>query len=87
MATLLFLLLLTVFLAALGRSAIPRTERLPWWSWTVRDLTANVVRGEQVLVELDQRRRRLWDLALTNNGAGTASQAAAHPGQNADERC
>ena len=53
----LLVLLLTVFLAALGRSAIPHNERLPWRTWTLRDLAANVVHGARVLVELDQRQR------------------------------
>lgn len=64
MATLLLLLLLTAFFAALGRSAIPRDERLPWWTWTLRDLTANVVRGIRVLADVGERQRWLWDRYL-----------------------
>lgn len=64
MATLLLLLLLTVFFAALGRSAIPPSERLPWWTWTPRDLAANVLRSERVLVGLHQRQRQVWHVYL-----------------------
>jgi hypothetical protein len=56
----LLVLLLTVFLAALGRSAIPHNERLPWRTWTLRDLAANVVHGARVLAELDQGQRPQW---------------------------
>lgn len=61
MATLLFLLILTVVIAALGRSAIPGDERLPLPRWTLRDLAANVVRGGRVLGQRHQRQCRLWD--------------------------
>lgn len=43
------------FLAALGRSAIPRAERLPWTRWTAKDLIGNVVLGCRRFVELNQR--------------------------------
>lgn len=64
MATLLFILTLTVFLAAVGRDAIPPAERLPVQAWTWRDLIANIARGARRPPELNQRQRRLWNLYL-----------------------
>lgn len=88
MATLLFLLLLTLFLGALGRSATPRTERLPWWTWTLRDLTANVVRGGRVLVELNQRQRHLGDRYLDEFPTlAPHVRRQRTPGQHDDDRC
>ena len=40
------------FLAALGRAATPRTERLPWARATPRNLARAVVLGGRRLVEL-----------------------------------
>lgn len=44
-ATILFVAVLVAFMAALGRAATPRHERIPWTSWTARDLGANVLLG------------------------------------------
>lgn len=60
----LFIMLLVVFLAALGRSAIPKGERVPWRTWTLRDLAVNVVRGGRVLLEGNEWQRQLWDTYL-----------------------
>lgn len=43
------------FFAALGRSATPRHERLPWTRWTLRDLCGNVALGFRRLNELSER--------------------------------
>ncbi len=43
------------FFAALGRSAMPRAERLPWTRWSTRDVLGNVVAGARRLVQLHQR--------------------------------
>ena len=55
LATLCFALVVLTFLAALGRSAMPRAERLPWARWSLRDLLGNVIAGGRRLVELHQR--------------------------------
>lgn len=47
--------LVLVFLAALGRSAMPRAERLPLARWSTSDLLGNVVAGSRRLVQLHQR--------------------------------
>jgi len=47
--------LMVAWLAALGRSATPRAERLPWRSWTVSDLAGNVWLGARRLAELQER--------------------------------
>lgn len=62
MTTLLLLVTTIVCLAALGRIVIPRAERLPWWTWTWQDLTANVARGARVLAKSNEGQRRLWEL-------------------------
>lgn len=59
--SLLLPLVLAAFLAALGRSAVPHSERLPWRTWTLQDLAANVVHGGRVLIDLHQRRDQVWD--------------------------
>lgn len=61
MSLLVFLLLLTVFLATLGRSAIPQAERPPWHIWTWRDVVANVARGARVLSKANEGQRLLWE--------------------------
>ena len=63
--TLCFVAVLVAFFAALGRSSVPRAERVPWTRWTARDLLANVVLGGRMLLQLDQRnprarRRRMY---------------------------
>ncbi len=63
-STVLFLLMITAFFAALGRSATPPAERVPWWTWTGRDVVANVVNGFRVLDALDEPRRRRWEARL-----------------------
>ncbi|WP_380164728.1 hypothetical protein [Jannaschia sp. R86511] len=64
MATLLFLLILTVFLVALGRDAAPPVERLllPGWAW--QDLAATVLLGVWLLTHLDTREHRQLDVYL-----------------------
>lgn len=62
MITLLFLLCSITVLAALGRLVIPRAERLPWWTWTLADLIANVTRGARVLADANQGQRHMWEL-------------------------
>jgi len=58
---------IVVFLASLGRSATPRHERLPWTTWTAKDLLANMIHGARRLAELQRRnpvtphRRTSWD--------------------------
>lgn len=46
---------LLAFFAALGRSAMPRAERLPWTRWSTRDLLGNAVAGMRRLTELHRR--------------------------------
>jgi hypothetical protein len=55
LASLCFVVLLVVFYAALGRSATPPAERLPWTRWTAKDLLGNVVAGVRRLIELHER--------------------------------
>lgn len=55
LGTIVFTVLLVTFLAALGRGATPRAERLPWTGWGARDLIANVVLGARRLVQLHER--------------------------------
>ncbi|PPK92274.1 hypothetical protein CLV92_11520 [Kineococcus xinjiangensis] len=50
MATVVYLTLLALFLAALGRSAIPRRERLPLLERSAADLVADVARGARSLL-------------------------------------
>lgn len=54
-ATICLALAFLAYLAALGRSAMPRTERLPVTRWTARDLLGNVVVGGRRLIELHER--------------------------------
>lgn len=63
-ATLLYLLILAVFPTALGRSATPPAERLPWRTWAWRALAANLAQGVRVLCEPNERQRHLWDVYL-----------------------
>lgn len=60
-ATLLFVLFLTVVLAAAGRAAIPRTERLPLRAWKGSDLLANIVHGLRVVSSLNEAQLRAWE--------------------------
>lgn len=55
-ATLLFVVLLAAWLAALGRGSLPRRERLPWPAMTVSDLARAVLTGCTVLDRLNARR-------------------------------
>lgn len=64
MPTLLFLLILTLILAALGRAAIPRAERVPLRAWRWPDLLANIARGGRVLWTLHEGHCRLWETYL-----------------------
>jgi hypothetical protein len=41
--------------AALGRSAMPRAERLPWTRWSTRDVLGNAAAGARRLSQLHQR--------------------------------
>lgn len=52
MLTILFLSLLLLHLAALGRSTSPPAERLPWRNWTMRDLLCNALRGAQFMLAI-----------------------------------
>lgn len=79
MSTLLFLLILTVFLAALGRSVTPRAERLPWLTWTARDLVTNVARGVRVLCQPNERQRHLWDAYLNESQPRPRRAKQDHP--------
>lgn len=54
-ATVCYVIVVLTFFAALGRSAIPRAERIPWVRWSLRDLLANVVAGARLLVDLHER--------------------------------
>lgn len=58
LATILFVVVIVVFLAGLGRSTMPRSERLPWMRWSARDLLGNVLLGVRWLLELDDRHPR-----------------------------
>lgn len=63
-ATVLFLALLVVVLAALGRASTPPAERLPWFDWIVRDLFADVVAGLRAVSAGSSRRQALWEAML-----------------------
>lgn len=86
MATLLLLLVLTVFLVALGRRAVPRHERLPWWAWSSRDLAADLVRGGRALVTLHRRQRWLWDAYLDDLQPWRRKAGDGAPEQGDDDR-
>lgn len=53
--TLCFVAIVIAYLAALGRSASPRAELVPWGDWSKKDWVANVGRGMTRLVELQNR--------------------------------
>lgn len=55
MGLLVLLVLVVVFLAALGRHAVPRRERVPVWRWGFGDLAANVALGVRAFVALSVR--------------------------------
>jgi len=42
------------FFAALGRSDMPRSERLPWTRWSARDVLGNAAAGVRRLTELHE---------------------------------
>ena len=52
---LVFLVLLLAFFAILGRSSMPRIERVPLLSWGFRDLAANLVLGVRVFIVMSRR--------------------------------
>lgn len=54
-ATICFVTITIVYLAALGRSASPPDERLPWRAWSAQDWAANVIRGARRSAELQKR--------------------------------
>lgn len=72
--TIVFIVLLVSFFAALGRGATPKAERLPWTGWGAKDLIANVVIGARRLVQLHQRDPRLPPLE-DRTGAGPDSDS------------
>lgn len=53
--TLLIVVALVAFFAALGRSAVPRAERLPWSRWSAKDLIGNVMLGVRRFSQLNER--------------------------------
>lgn len=55
LSTVCLLTAVVVWLAALGRSATPRHERLPWTRWTIKDLIGNTILGARRLAELQER--------------------------------
>lgn len=57
-------LILTVTLAALGRRAVPRAERIPLRARRGPDLLADVARGGRVLWTFHEDQCRLWDAYL-----------------------
>lgn len=64
MATLLFLAVVVIFFAVLGRSATPPLERLPWTRWTLSDLLRNAAVGLRCLDELHRRQQHRVDAHL-----------------------
>lgn len=83
-ATLLYLLILTVILAAIGRGAIPCAERLPLRAWRGPDLLANIVRGVRVLGMLNEGHCHLWDVYL--NGLQPWRPLRSSPSPRSDPR-
>ncbi len=55
LATVMLVIAFLTFLAALGRGATPKSERLPVRAWGVADLIGNVVLGARRLAELHER--------------------------------
>ncbi len=53
--TMMFVVVLLVFFAALGRSAMPPAERRPVTRWSTRDLLGNALAGCRRLAQLHQR--------------------------------
>lgn len=53
----LVLALVGVWLAALGRSTMPRAERLPVGEWRVPEVLANIAIGYRQLVAVHERMR------------------------------
>ncbi|NYF97127.1 hypothetical protein [Janibacter cremeus] len=49
--------LVGAWLAALGRQAQPRVERVPVGEWRLRDVVANIVIGYSLLVAAQERMR------------------------------
>lgn len=87
MTTLLFVLLLTAFLAALGPQRHPpqRTAALVDLDPPRRD--GDVVRGGRVLVELDQRQRRLWEIYLDERQPWHRESGGEAPDRKDDDQC
>lgn len=56
MATLSLVILLVVFFVTLGRSGVPRDDRLPWAAMNLRDVVLAVVAGCRVLHHVHDRR-------------------------------
>lgn len=56
MATILLLTMVTVFYTALGRTTVPRDQRIPWMAMTLRDVATAVVAGFHELNRLHAQR-------------------------------
>lgn len=87
MLTILFLSLLLLHLAALGRSTIPPAERLPWRTWTMRDLSANTLRGVQFMLNIRtplQHALDAYDQEFTRSRVTRQSRTSQKPGMCAD---
>ncbi len=76
MQTLLIPIILVAFLAALGHSATPRAERLPWRRWIPLGLVRNTVLGTRRLVALYER-GPVATYQRTQSHRGTAPEPAA----------
>lgn len=50
-----FIVVIAVYLAALGRSASPRAERVPWTTWSTAALIRNVIQGARRFADLQKR--------------------------------
>jgi hypothetical protein len=53
--TIMFVVALLAVFAALGRSAMPRAERVPVTRWSARDLLGNALAGARRLAQLHER--------------------------------
>lgn len=62
MSSLLFLSLLALVLALIGRARMPARERIPLRAWTARDLVANVRLGVLALLEVGRIHARHQEL-------------------------